>query len=102
MSLETSIDALTKAIEANTAALKSGGGASSGGGGSTYTPKHDKSKMQAALSEVKEKLGTPAAKAMIKDVGGKDKMADITDPATIDRVYEAATKALAEAADGGM
>ena len=95
MSLETSIDALTKAIEANTAALKSGGGAS-------YTAKHDKSKMQAALSEVKEKLGTPAAKAMIKDVGGKDKMADITDPATIDKVYEAATKALAEAADGGM
>ncbi len=102
MSLETSIDALTKAIEANTAALKAGGGAPSSSASAGYTAKHDKSKMQAALSEVKEKLGTPAAKALIKDVGGKDKMADITDPSTIDKVYEAATKALAEASSGDM
>lgn len=105
MSLEQAIEKLTAAVEANTAALKAGGGAKGGSGKSEtasdsgYKAKHDKAAMQAALNEVKEKLGTPAAKALIKDVGGADKMADITDPKKIDEVYEAAKKKLE---DGDM
>lgn len=106
MSLEQAIEKLTAAVEANTAALKAGGGKSGSGKSETtsssdsgYKAKHDKAAMQAALNEVKEKLGTPAAKALIKDVGGADKMADITDPKKIDEVYEAAKKKLE---DGDM
>lgn len=107
MSLEQAIEKLTAAVEANTAALKAGGGAKSGSGKSEtassgdsgYKAKHDKAAMQAALNEVKEKHGTPAAKELIKNVGGADKMADITDPKKIDEVYEAAKKKLE---DGDM
>ena len=55
--------------------------------------------MAAALGEVKEKFGAPAAKAIIKETGGKDKMAEITDPKTIDAVYDAAK---AKLEDEGM
>jgi hypothetical protein len=103
MSLEQAIEKLTAAVEANTAVLK-GAGAGSGKSSSTssgnkdsgYTAKHDKAAMQTTLNEVKEKHGTPAAKALIKEVGGADKMADITDPKKIDEVTEAAKKKLAE------
>lgn len=102
MSLEDAIAKLTAAVEANTAALKGGsagksGGASTKTGDAGYTAKHTKEAMQTALNSVKEKLGTPAAKALIKEVGGADKMADITDPKKIDEVTEAANKKLAEA-----
>lgn len=106
MSLEQAIEKLTAALEANTAALKAGGGTkasgkteTTSGGDSGYKAKHDKAAMQAALNEVKEKHGTPAAKELIKTVGGADKMADITDPKKIDEVYEAAKKKLE---DGDM
>ena len=55
--------------------------------------------MAAALGEVKEKFGAPAAKAIIKETGGKDKMAEITDPKAIDAVYDAAK---AKLEDDGM
>ena len=102
MALEDKIEALTKAIEANTAALKAGGGSSSGSSASTSTAaasapasKHTRPEMQAALNEVKEKKGADAAKAIIKDKGGVAKMAEIPD-AKIDDVFDAAKKALAD------
>lgn len=106
MSLEQALAANTAAVEALTAVLKAGGGASAKGGTTTktetksgYEAKYSKADMQGALNEVKEKLSTADAKKLIKEVGGADKMADITDPATIDKVYEAAKKALEAAAD---
>lgn len=108
MSLEQALAANTAAVEALTAVLKSGAGASAKGGttaaaGKTeksgYEAKFSKADMQGALNEVKEKLSTADAKKLIKEVGGADKMADITDPATIDKVYEAAKKVLEAAAD---
>jgi hypothetical protein len=54
--------------------------------------------VNAILGEVKEKKGTPAAKALIKDVGGVDKMADIPED-KFDAVFDAATKQLAAEAE---
>lgn len=111
MSLEDAIVKLTAAVEANTAALKAGGGTSASStkttktesaGSASYTPKHDKSKMTAALSEVKEKFDAATAKGIIKNVGKADKMADITDPKLIDETYEAAVAKLAEKKDDDM
>ena len=110
MSLEDAITKLTAAVEANTAALKGAGSASGKAGketksetkAETYTPKHDKSKMTAALNEVKEKFDAATAKGIIKTVGGADKMADINDPQKIDETYEAAVKKLAEKKDDDM
>ena len=102
MSLEDKIAALTAAVEANTAALKGGAAgkststASADKGDSGYKAKHDASKMAAALNEVKEKHGMSEAKKIVKEVGGAAKMSEITDPATIDKVYEAAKKRLEE------
>lgn len=101
MSLEDKIAALTAAVEANTAALKGGAGkststASADKGETGYKPKYDASKMAAALNDVKEKHGMPEAKKIVKEVGGAAKMSEITDPATIDKVYEAAKKRLEE------
>lgn len=104
MSLEQAIEKLTAAVEANTAALKAGGGGKAAGtssgasdkGDGGYKAKFDKAEMQTALNAVKEKHGTPAAKALIKEIGGADKMADITDPKKIDAVTEAAKKKLDE------
>ncbi len=115
MSLEQAIQALTAAVEANTALLK----------GASVTksvvkedapaadrpvkpakppkveekvkPKSEftREQMQAALSSLKEANGAPAAKAVIKEFGKVDKMADIADD-DIDAVYIAATSALEE------
>lgn len=112
MSLEDNIVALTKAIEANTAALLAGGGAAApaattapaaettgkGKGGKTSKttePTVTREQMVAALNDVKEKKGVAAAKAIIKDVGGADKMADIPE-GKIAEVHKAATDALKE------
>jgi hypothetical protein len=107
MSLEQAIEKLTAAVEANTAALKGGTGSTkasgkASGGETAYKPKHSKEDMQSALGELKEKSGgSEAPKKIIKEVGGVDKMAEITDPAVIDKVYEAAKAAVA-ALDEGM
>lgn len=61
---------------------------------------HTREEMQAALSALKEAQGAPAAKTVIKDVGGVDKMAEIPED-KIDAVYEAATAAM-ETADEDM
>lgn len=113
MSLEESILKLVAAIEANTAALgvvpapgkaaapstEKAASASKPAKAAGYTAQHSHEEMAAALGEVKEKFGAPAAKAIIKETGGKDKMAEITDPKTIDAVYDAAK---AKLEDEGM
>jgi hypothetical protein len=107
MSLEQAIQALTAAVEANTAALK-GAGASKPAAApapapaakpaaAEYAPKHSKEEMTAALNEVKERFGTPVAKSIVTDVGKAAKMAEITDPKLIDACYDAAKAKLAEA-----
>jgi len=108
MSLEQAIQALTAAVEANTAALK-GAGAKPAASASTtttkaekpaaaeYAAKHSKEAMTAALNEVKERFGTPVAKSIVTDVGKAAKMAEITDPKLVDACYEAAKAKLAEA-----
>ena len=106
MSLEDAIAKLTAALEANTAAHAGGASkpaAATSASTSTkatkpagYTAQHSHEEMAAALGEVKEKFGAPAAKAIIKEVGGKDKMAEITDPKTIDATYDAAKAKLQE------
>lgn len=116
MSLEESILKLASALEANTAAIL--GGATAGAKAApapaekekpkaadkpkapAYVAEHSHEEMAAALGEVKEKFGAPAAKAIIKETGGKDKMAEITDAKTIDAVYEAAKAKLTAEEDG--
>ena len=117
MSLEESILKLVAALEANTAAIglapapSAGKAATPAATGkpaaSTSTPakpaayeaKHSHEEMAAALGEVKEKFGAPAAKAIISEVGGKAKMAEIVNPKAIDAVYDAAK---AKLEDEGM
>ena len=109
MSIEEALSKLTAAVEANTAALLGGAKAAapaSEKAASTgkskpaaYEAKHSHEEMAAALGEVKEKFGAPAAKAIIKETGGKDKMAEIVDPKAIDAVYDAAK---AKLEDEGM
>lgn len=113
MSIEKALADLTVALIANTAALT----ASAGSAKSTRAPAapaapaatsapaapaaaastKTRAEMTAALGEVKEKKGTEAAKAIIKDVGGSAKMADIPD-AKIDAVYNAAKAAVTDGA----
>ena len=118
MSLEQKIEELTAAVTALTAAMKGGAAPAAAKAekasdakaekasdakaekAAGYEAKHSREEMQAALGEVKEKCGTPAAKAIIKDVGGVDKMAEITDPKVIDKVYDAAKAKLEEAEEG--
>jgi hypothetical protein len=116
MSLEESILKLVAALEANTAAIglvpASGGKTTSAAApapadkpkadkpkAAAYEAKHSHEEMAAALGEVKEKFGAPAAKAIISEVGGKAKMAEITDAKVIDAVYDAAK---AKLEDEGM
>jgi hypothetical protein len=102
MSIEQALAALTAAVEANTAALK--GGASAGKSETKtetkgYTAKHTKEEMLAAMNEVKEKIDAATAKGIRDDVGKVAKLAELTDPATIDAVYDAAKAALKKAED---
>ena len=119
MSLEESILKLVAALEANTAAIGLAPAPSAGKPAATpaatdkaaastsskpakpaaYEAKHSHEEMAAALGEVKERFGAPAAKAIISEVGGKAKMAEITDPKAIDAVYDAAK---AKLEDEGM
>lgn len=115
MSLEQAIKDLQAAVEANTAAVLKAGGAPAATGKGTatgkgagkedkaaaYTPKHTKEEMLTALTEMKEALGLPETKKLIKEVGKKDKMGEIEDPETIDKVYDAAKSAMDAAANKG-
>lgn len=58
-------------------------------------PKHTRDEMNAALVKVKDDLGKEYAAAIIKEVGGVAKMADIPDD-KIDAVYDAAEAKHAE------
>ena len=57
--------------------------------------------MNAALNEVKEAQGAPAAKAIISEVGGSAKMNDIPED-KIEAVYAAAKAALTTTDDDDM
>jgi ketol-acid reductoisomerase len=112
MSLEQAIETLTKAVQELTAVTKAGGGknttqSSSETSSKTETKKketpkseHSRTDMQAALNEVKEKKGMPAAKQILADHGDGKKMAEVADD-KIDAVYKAAKAAL-EAEDDDM
>lgn len=104
MSLEEALAENTAAMKALTAALgKSGAatastdskaGGSKPSGKSSYEAKHSKEEMQAAMQEVKEKLGMDAAKKIRSEVAKVDKLADLTDAKVIDAVYDAAKAAV--------
>lgn len=114
MSLEQALADNTAALKALTAALEKGGVTTAGGPAAdkstkstkntkeqpaAYTPQHTKDEMLAALTEMKEAIGLPETKKLIKEVGKKDKMGEIEDPETIDKVYDAAKKAVEDAAN---
>lgn len=112
MSLEQKIEALTAAIEANTAALKAAGGTTAAPAAEDkaekttkaakttkaekpagYEAKHTKDQATAAVNEVKEKLGVAQAKAIIKKCGA-EKLSEITSAEGIDKLYELSKEAL--------
>lgn len=107
MSIEQKIEALTAALEANTAALKAAGGttAATKPAAAAKTVKepakpacvNTREAMQALLKKVKEEKSADDAKGIIKEVGGVEKMADIPED-KIDAVFDAATAALEEEA----
>lgn len=109
MSIENALQALTVAVEANTAALK-GGGTPAAAAGDKATPKprgkpsvkstHSRSELVAVMSELREAQGASVAKALIKEVGGSDKLADVPD-ANVDALFEAGKKALGNDEDEG-
>jgi len=106
--LNTNIKALVAAIgsiqggaaAAGTAAAASTTKPAASGKGKTSTAKETPpsvsvDEMQGALGKVKEKYDAATAKAIIKSVGGVEKMNEIpTDK--VQAVYDAATKKLAE------
>lgn len=109
MSLEAKIESLIEALNANTAALKgakpgstgTGDTASKGGKGGKSAPaeekpKHNAEQVKAAAVKVKDKLGTSAAKDLIKEVGKADELMKIK-PENYDAFVAAAEKALAGA-----
>ena len=102
MALEDAIVAMTKALEANTAALKAGGGkaASTGGGASAYVAKRTRQDMLGAVNKAKEKHGLDAVKAMLNATVGVESTKDVTDAAQIDKIYDAAVALEAKDAAG--
>lgn len=104
MSLEQAIQALTAAVEANTAAVKAGGGASAGGTTTTKKetkkeevkkPTKTREELAAVMGKVKEAKTKEVAQALIKDVGKSDKLAGVAEE-LIDELFAAAEKKLAE------
>lgn len=61
----------------------------------TAKPKHSRDEVNAALVKLKDDCGGDVAKAIIKDVGGVNKMADIPDD-KLDAVFKAAEDKHAE------
>jgi hypothetical protein len=108
MSIENALQALTVAVEANTAALKGGAPAAATGdkpttkarGKAGVKPSHSRSELVAVMSELREAQGASVAKAMIKEVGGSDKLADVPD-ANVDALFEAGKKALGNEDENG-
>jgi hypothetical protein len=83
MSLEEKIETLTKAIEANTAAVSGGASADKPARGRPANsakdegPKVSRDEVNAALQKVKEDKGVKVAKEIIKSAGKASAMADI-------------------------
>ncbi len=117
MSIEKALADLQAAVEANTAALAALAGKAAAAPAAEETkkpvrpakekpadppaaPTIDRSKVNAALEEVKEKHGVEAAKNIISKVGGAAKRADIADD-KLQAVYDAC-KEKAEDGDEGL
>lgn len=115
MSIDKKIDDLIAALDRNTAALTAAGtgAASAAAAPAADKPKADKPKAEkkdepkitqdqvnAALIKLKDDYGMDHAKAIIKEVGKAEKMAEIK-PAQYQAVYDAAVKKHAELSEGG-
>jgi len=109
------IVAHTAALTAHTAALtgakstatagdtKAAGTTTTKAAGTKTTTKpkgHTKEEMTTALTELKEGFGAEEAKTIIKDVGGVDKLGQVTDD-KFDAVCKAAVARKAELENGG-
>lgn len=121
-SIEQLIAANTAALIANTAALTAAAGGSTAAAAdkpaadkpaATTTrktttkkaadaeaPKTSRTDLAAALNEVKEQKGASVAKALIKEHGKSDKLAEVAD-ANVDALYAAAKEELGEGDDDG-
>jgi hypothetical protein len=103
MSLETEMAALTAALEKNTAALLGKANSGASAGGKTSETKPDTAKgpkltfdmVKAAVVEVKDLRGKPAAQAIIKNAGKAADLASIK-PAQFEAVMKACEEAKAE------
>ena len=123
MSIEQTMQSLTEALNANTAALRgvpAAAGAApasatsngAGKGKAAAAPavggvkrEHTRNEIIAVLNEVKDKLGTAAAKKLIKDKGGAERIAEVPE-GNFNTLYNAAKAALGGGAaedegDGG-
>lgn len=120
MSIETLLQNLIDAVNANTAALQGAGKPVAAATGDaekttrTRTKKEEtkapastrsKAEMQAAVNEVKEALGTAKAKELIKKAGF-DRLADVTED-KYDELYDSAkalltTDGVGEQEDDGL
>lgn len=106
MSLEQALQANTEAVNALVAALK--GAKTPSGGEATKAdkpakaeaakPKHTREELDTVLATFKDKLGIEKVKALIKEVGGVDKKADIPD-SKLDAVVIAAKDKIKVAED---
>jgi type IV secretory pathway TrbL component len=108
MSIETLLQDLTAAVQANTAALQGKAHATAGKAETKATTgktdkaasanksKISKAEMQAALNKVKEEKGTAAAKKLIANAGF-DKLAEVSE----DKYQELYDAAKAELGEGG-
>lgn len=118
MSIESKIEELIAALNANTAALQGSKAAPAATAEkaetkttekktekaekkpAAYVPKHTMEELQALGADVRAKLGMEKAKALrAEHAGDVAKLSEITDPKKIDLVYEAFAAAL-EAAEG--
>jgi hypothetical protein len=104
MSLEQKIETLTASIDKLITALAAGGGKASTSKADSpkdddYKAKHTHEEMKSLIKEIRDKKSPEAGVKVFKDITGKDKTAEITDPKQIDEVYEAAKKFLKELAD---
>lgn len=110
MSVDKKIDDLIAALDRNTAALLASGGSAPAAAPAAEStkkgkkteaaetksgPKHDQAEVNAALIALKDTFGAEHAKAIIKDVGGVDKMSDIKED-KYDAVFDAAKAKHAE------
>lgn len=68
----------------------------------SYEPKHSAEEMQAAMNNVREKIGMAKAKEIRAAHTKAEKLSLVTDPKEIDALYDAATAALEAAEEGEM